>query len=44
MKTTPATEEVTTMKRFQVRKAGPIRLTSAATAFYDNPFLCISQA
>jgi hypothetical protein len=37
--TTPATEQVT-MKRFQVRKAGPIRLTSAATALYGDPWVC----
>ena len=41
MKTTTTPEEVTP-KRFQVRKAGPIRLTSTVTAFYaiDNP-LCL---
>jgi hypothetical protein len=39
---TISTPEEVSPKRFQVRKAGPIRLTSAATAFYspDNP-LCL---
>lgn len=40
-----STPAVGTMKKFQVRKAGPIRLTSAATAFYepDNPFCTVSR-
>lgn len=36
----PSDTQAPSMKQLSVRKVGPVRLTSAAAAFYGNPVTC----